>query len=156
MDLDELLNRYKQVDSVYASKANDASETVEYNNTIFSVMPVEDDEFEVISREAEQKSSPQHVMPSKRKHQKHSTKPVVPSAHAEAKLGKFVAIDCEMVGVGEGGEDSILARVSIVNFHGHVLLDEYVKPREKVTDFRTHVSGIKYHHLKEGILMSFV
>ncbi|RCI00226.1 3'-5' exonuclease [Rhizopus stolonifer] len=64
-----------------------------------------------------------------------------------AKLGKYVAIDCEMVGVGPDGKDSALARVSIVNYNGAVLLDCHVKPQEKVTDYRTHVSGIEPHHL---------
>lgn len=54
-----------------------------------------------------------------------------------------------MVGVGEGGEQSVLARVSIVNFHGHIILDQYVLPRERVTDYRTHVSGITPKLLKE-------
>ena len=38
---------------------------------------------------------------------------------------------------------NLLARVSIVNFHGHLILDRHVRPREKVTDFRTAVSGIR-------------
>mmetsp|Transcript_22048 Transcript_22048/g.50380 ORF Transcript_22048/g.50380 Transcript_22048/m.50380 type:complete len:317 (+) Transcript_22048:111-1061(+) len=52
-----------------------------------------------------------------------------------------VAVDCEMVGVGPD-KDSALARVSIVNHDERVLLDRYVQPKEKITDFRTHVSGI--------------
>ncbi|RUS25001.1 ribonuclease H-like domain-containing protein [Jimgerdemannia flammicorona] len=55
---------------------------------------------------------------------------------------KFVAIDCEMVGVGPNGDQSALARVSIVNFHGATLLDQYVRPMERVTDYRTAISGI--------------
>ncbi|ORZ26831.1 ribonuclease H-like domain-containing protein [Catenaria anguillulae PL171] len=58
------------------------------------------------------------------------------------KLGKFIAIDCEMVGVGPAGEDSALARVSIVNYHGHVVLDTFVAPQEPVTDYRTQFSGV--------------
>ncbi|KAI8889224.1 hypothetical protein K501DRAFT_171190 [Backusella circina FSU 941] len=65
------------------------------------------------------------------------------------RLGKFVAIDCEMVGVGPGGVESALARISLVNFNGAVLLDTYVKPQERVTDYRTFVSGIEPHHLEE-------
>ena len=38
---------------------------------------------------------------------------------------KQVAMDCEMVGVGRDGIDSELARCSIVNRHGNVLLDTY-------------------------------
>lgn len=61
--------------------------------------------------------------------------------------GKYVAMDCEMVGVGPDGVRSALARVSIVNYHGEVLLDRHVKPIEAITDYRTHVSGIEPHHL---------
>lgn len=34
-----------------------------------------------------------------------------------------------------------LARVCVVNSTGNVLLDRHVRPKEKVTDFRTKVSG---------------
>ncbi|KAF4337679.1 RNA exonuclease 4 [Fusarium beomiforme] len=57
-------------------------------------------------------------------------------------VGKYIAIDCEMVGVGPGGYESALARVSIVDFHGVQIYDSYVKPKEKVTNWRTAVSGI--------------
>ncbi|KJZ79424.1 RNA exonuclease 4 [Hirsutella minnesotensis 3608] len=57
-------------------------------------------------------------------------------------LGKYVAMDCEMVGVGPGGHESALARVSLVDFHGRQIYDSFVKPREKVTDWRTAVSGV--------------
>ena len=57
--------------------------------------------------------------------------------------GKYIAIDCEMVGVGPNPDDSsVLARVSIVNYHGHQLYDSFVAPKEAVTDYRTFVSGI--------------
>ena len=65
-------------------------------------------------------------------------------------LTKCLAMDCEMVGVGYLGKDSILARVSIVNLFGHCIYDKYVKPTEKVTDFRTKVSGIRYQDIKDG------
>jgi len=63
---------------------------------------------------------------------------------------RAVAMDCEMVGVGFKGEESILARVSIVNHFGHCVYDKYVKPREKVTDYRTHVSGIRPEDIQDG------
>ena len=66
-------------------------------------------------------------------------------------MGKYIAIDCEMVGVGPGGIRSALARVSIVNFHGHVILDTFVKPIEAVTDYRTSVSGITPTLLSQGM-----
>ena len=60
-----------------------------------------------------------------------------------AEAGKYIAIDCEMVGVGPTPEtDSALARISLVNYHGHQLYDSFVLPKEAVTDYRTHVSGI--------------
>jgi DNA polymerase III epsilon subunit-like protein len=64
-----------------------------------------------------------------------------------AQASKFVALDCEMVGVGPRGGDSALARISVVNFHGQVLVDAYLKPLERVFDYRTAVSGIKPGHV---------
>lgn len=57
-------------------------------------------------------------------------------------IGKYIGIDCEMVGVGGEEDRSVLARVSIVNFHGTQIYDSFVKPKEFVTDWRTHVSGV--------------
>lgn len=51
-------------------------------------------------------------------------------------LRQYVAIDCEFVGVGPGGSQSVLARVSVISGDGACLLDTFVKVREKVTDFR--------------------
>ena len=62
-------------------------------------------------------------------------------------------MDCEMVGTGPNGESSIIARVSIVNAYGVCLYDEFVKPKEKVTDFRTSISGVRPSDLKKGILL---
>ncbi|KAJ5585452.1 uncharacterized protein N7459_005252 [Penicillium hispanicum] len=68
-----------------------------------------------------------------------------------AELGKYVAMDCEMVGVGPNPDnDSVLARVSIVNFNGDQIYDSYVRPKEMVTDWRTHVSGIAPKHMVEA------
>lgn len=63
---------------------------------------------------------------------------------------KVVALDCEMVGVGPGGQRSALARVCIVNSAGNVLVDRFVRPKEKVTDFRTKVSGVRPSDLREA------
>ena len=57
--------------------------------------------------------------------------------------GKYIALDCEMVGVGPKPEkDSALARISVVDYHGNQLYDSFVLPKEPVTDYRTFVSGI--------------
>ena len=77
----------------------------------------------------------------------------------EIKITKTVAIDCEMVGVGENGKDSILARVSLVNQYGDCIYDKYVIPTEPVTDYRTNVSGIRPDDLKKdnnAVLFSVV
>jgi DNA polymerase III epsilon subunit-like protein len=56
-----------------------------------------------------------------------------------------------MVGVGFEGKKSVLARVAIVNAFGHVLYDKFVKPKEFVTDYRTHVSGVTPEALEDGM-----
>lgn len=55
-----------------------------------------------------------------------------------------------MVGVGPEGAESALARVSAVNFHGALLLDAFVRPRERVVDYRTQFSGIRPGDMVHG------
>ena len=43
-----------------------------------------------------------------------------------------------------------LHRVCVVNDEGHILLDTHVHPGEKVTDYCTHVSGVRRHHLADA------
>ncbi|EPQ55245.1 hypothetical protein GLOTRDRAFT_138856 [Gloeophyllum trabeum ATCC 11539] len=62
---------------------------------------------------------------------------------AQQAPGKYLALDCEMVGVGIDGAESSLARVSLVNYYGAVQLDEFVRQRERVVDYRTQYSGIR-------------
>jgi RNA exonuclease 4 len=70
--------------------------------------------------------------------------------------GKYIALDCEMVGVGpEPNRDSALARVSLVNYHGHQVYDSYVQVSLPVTDYRTAVSGIEPRHLKPDVARTF-
>ncbi|KAK8081204.1 hypothetical protein PG997_009022 [Apiospora hydei] len=57
-------------------------------------------------------------------------------------LGKYVGLDCEMVGTGPDGHDHALARASLVDFHGRQIYDSFVRPREHVTDWRTSITGI--------------
>ena len=62
---------------------------------------------------------------------------------------KVLLLDCLTVGVGSPGPNSktvwkkgkpsgyeTLARVSIVNENGKVVYDEFVKPSQRVTDYR--------------------
>lgn len=59
-----------------------------------------------------------------------------------------------MVGVGPM-KVSVLARVSIVNFTGQCIFDSFVKVEEKVTDYRTAVSGIRPMDLESGTAMTY-
>jgi RNA exonuclease 4 len=61
---------------------------------------------------------------------------------------RYVALDCEMVGIGTDGKKSALARVSMVDWDGNVMLDTFVQVPTRVTDFRTHVSGVEPKHIK--------
>ena len=73
------------------------------------------------------------------------------SGKGSTDIGRYVAIDCEFVGVGPEGKEHALARVSIVNYHGNVVMDEYVRPKERVVDWRTKVSGIKPSDMANAI-----
>lgn len=64
---------------------------------------------------------------------------------------QYVAMDCEMVGVGPNGKRSALARVSIVDFFGKVLYDTFVKPAKRVTDYRTQYSGVTKSDLENAL-----
>ena len=60
-----------------------------------------------------------------------------------------------MVGVGIEGKESSLARVSLVNYHGAVIMDEFVRQRERVVDYRTEFSGIRPSDMVNGEHGSF-
>lgn len=94
----------------------------------------------------------QPVKPTKAQPQTQIEKLLWELDNARNKLatGKYVALDCEFVGVGPSDE-SALARVSIVNLYGHVLLDTFVKPQERVTDWRTWVSGVRPKDMRDAL-----
>lgn len=78
---------------------------------------------------------------------------------AKAQAGKYIAVDCEMVGTtsttifsvksSNNNDFSILARVSIVSYAQEILYDTYVLPPTgvQITDYRTKYSGITPWHL---------
>ena len=68
---------------------------------------------------------------------------------------RYVALDCEMVGVGPHGLDSALARVCIIDWNKTILLDTYVQVNQEITDYRTFVSGIREEHLSKDVAMEF-
>jgi len=61
----------------------------------------------------------------------------------EEERAKYIALDCEMVGIGADGKRSALARVSITDWNDEVILDTFVQVPDRVTDFRTFVSGVR-------------
>ena len=58
-----------------------------------------------------------------------------------------MALDCERVLTKKGER---LARVSIVNFYGNVVLDTLVKPWSKVIDYRFDITGLTPADLKHA------
>ncbi|KAI0257474.1 hypothetical protein BJV78DRAFT_39591 [Lactifluus subvellereus] len=60
---------------------------------------------------------------------------------------QVLAMSCTVVGVGPGGNTSMVARVSICDFRGAILLECYVVPTMAVTDYRTSTTGITPAHL---------
>ena len=42
-----------------------------------------------------------------------------------------------------------LGRVSIVNYNGHILFDEYIRPKNRIINYLTWVSGITYDKIKD-------
>lgn len=65
-------------------------------------------------------------------------------------LTNVLSMDCEMVGVSSQGNKSALGRVALVNLWGNVVYNEYVRPIDRIVDFRTKISGIRPKHLKKA------
>lgn len=89
------------------------------------------------------------IEPSKAESASSRTDPLVKPYSFDG-VTKVVGMDCEMVGVGDDGKESILARVSIVNQYGCCVYDKFVRPTERVTDYRTKVSGVRRTDLTNG------
>ncbi|XP_053990756.1 RNA exonuclease 4 isoform X2 [Hylaeus anthracinus] len=125
-----------------------------FKNLVFNSPSLEQD---IISPENIKRKSVSHQQKSRRKHHmltaNSSSIPLIGEEEindeSKQKLTRQVAMDCEMVGIGDGTE-SMIARVSIVNRHGFCVYDKYVKPREPVQDYRTEVSGIRPQNLQTG------
>lgn len=75
-----------------------------------------------------------------------------PHQTGDEMLTARLALDCEMVGVGHG-KRSALARVVVVNFDEVVVFSCFVKPTQRVTDYRTFVSGVKPEHMVHALPM---
>ncbi|KAH3671820.1 hypothetical protein WICMUC_004538 [Wickerhamomyces mucosus] len=56
------------------------------------------------------------------------------------------SLDCEMC---ESASGKVLTRISLIDFTGAVLIDEYVKPEEEIIDYLTRYSGITEELLRD-------
>ncbi|KAI0307882.1 ribonuclease H-like domain-containing protein [Multifurca ochricompacta] len=68
---------------------------------------------------------------------------------------QVLALSCTVVGVGPGGNTSMVARVAICSFRGAALLECYVVPTMAVTDYRTSTTGITPAHLSSAAAVKF-
>lgn len=66
-----------------------------------------------------------------------------------AKYIPALAVDCEMVGCIDDQQG--LARISIVDEQGGIVLDSYVNPPYKILDYRSSITGIFPHTLFSAI-----
>ncbi|KAJ7598355.1 ribonuclease H-like domain-containing protein [Mycena floridula] len=64
-------------------------------------------------------------------------------------------MSCITIGVGPGGTISMLARVAIADYQGQTVLDTYVIPTVKVTDYRTATTGIQPSYLSGSNAIQF-
>ena len=96
-----------------------------------------------------QSKSPRHS--SRRRNPRPANKKQEVNLPAES---QFVALDCEMVGIGPGRYQSSVARVTLIDWNEHVLFDQHVQQTQPVTDYRTFVSGITEEDLQYAT-MSF-
>ncbi|KAL0730000.1 hypothetical protein Bca4012_026093 [Brassica carinata] len=60
----------------------------------------------------------------------------------------MIAVDCEMVLCEDGTEG--LVRVGVVDRHGNVILDQFVKPDKPIVDYRTAITGVTAHDIESA------
>lgn len=108
------------------------------------------------------KSTKQRKTPTQRRKRSKKSKNARPTKvvnivaePTEDEKAQYIGLDAEMVGIGPGGHESRLARVSLVNWDGDVVYDTHVQVVEKVTDYRTFVSGITEEDLLSEEAVSF-
>ncbi|CAI5443336.1 unnamed protein product [Caenorhabditis angaria] len=102
-----------------------------------------------LNRKRRAQEALEEAMNSQKKSREHYDIPVLIKDDEIGEATQLMALDCEYVGGGNEGNIDILARVSIVNDKGKIVYDKYVRPTEKVTDYRTQVSGIRPEDLSK-------
>lgn len=130
-----------QLATIVSAKAKRAQQrrTIEMSAATVTVLQEKHDGAENISRPLQS-----NVVLSRRTiganwQQSSMQKPSTPSAPHRlptnangVRLTKHIAMDCEMVGIGYMGKKHMLARVSIINQMGEVLMDKFCKPWQPV------------------------
>ena len=82
--------------------------------------------------------------------QKYDVRHPIPGSKGET--GKIIALECEMVECENeiGAKCSKLARLSVVDYNGHVVWDCYYKPKFRITNYITRISGITPALMKDA------
>ena len=62
----------------------------------------------------------------------------------------ILSVDVECVATGRGHNDRSVCRVAIVDENERVLLNEFVKPKEKIVSYLTPVTGLRAGDLDNG------
>lgn len=68
--------------------------------------------------------------------------------NSSVEVTKKLAFDCEMVEINNLG--SGLARISVINEHGDILINTFCKPPGEVTNYRYEITGISLSDLENA------
>lgn len=70
-------------------------------------------------------------------------------------MADVIALNTQYVGIGAGGSVPMLARVSFVDYRGHVVYDKFVIPSQAVVNYRTSSTGLQPQDLVGPDAVSF-
>ncbi|KAB5594374.1 hypothetical protein CTheo_2151 [Ceratobasidium theobromae] len=70
-------------------------------------------------------------------------------------MAEVIALNTQYVGIGAGGSVPMLARVSFVDYRGHVVYDKFVVPSQPVVNYRTSSTGLQPQDLVGPDAVSF-
>ncbi|KAI0307543.1 hypothetical protein B0F90DRAFT_1621380, partial [Multifurca ochricompacta] len=62
----------------------------------------------------------------------------------------FIAVSAQIVYIGDTANIPMVARVSLTDYRGNVVLDTLVRPTNPVTDYRTAETGLAATHLVDA------
>ncbi|KAJ1310232.1 hypothetical protein OPQ81_006974 [Rhizoctonia solani] len=70
-------------------------------------------------------------------------------------MTEVIALNTQYVGIGAGGSVPMLARLSFVDYRGHVVYDKFVIPGQPVVNYRTSSTGLQPQDLVGPDAVSF-